>query len=64
MLTTVRLATAISTVLVASTGALYVVDTIDAATARTVIGKTLLVMAIFTVASVVIQAVSRGREKT
>ena len=62
MLTTVRLASAVCAVVVAVIGALYAVETIDGSTAQATITETVLVVAIFTAASLVILAVSSGRK--
>ena len=64
MLITIRLAAAITAVLLALIGALWAVESIDGATAHTAVGRTLLVVVIFTAASLVVQAVTRGRQKS
>jgi hypothetical protein len=61
---TIRLAAAITAVLLALIGALWAVESIDGATAQTAVWRTLLVVAIFTAASLVVQSVTRGRSKS
>jgi hypothetical protein len=63
MLTTIRLAAAVLVLLTALIGALYVFDVVGAAAARETLGKTLVVVAIFTLASLAVVALSRPRRR-
>ena len=60
MLTTVRFAAALSAVLAALIGALFAFDLIEGAAARAALGKTLAVVALFTLASLAVLLVAGG----
>ena len=64
MLTTIRFAAAVSVLLTALVGALWVLDVVEGAAARDALGKTLVVVALFTVASLGVVALSRPRRSS
>ena len=59
MLTTIRFAAAVSVLLTALVGALWVFDVVEGTAARDALGKTLAVVVLFTVASLAVVALSR-----
>jgi hypothetical protein len=64
MLTTIRFAAAVSVLLTALVGALWVFDVVEGAAAQDALGKTLVVVALFTVASLAVVALSRPRRSS
>jgi hypothetical protein len=64
MLTTIRFAAAVSALLTALVGALYVFDVVEAAAARETLGKTLVVVVIFTLAALAVVALSRPKRQS
>ena len=64
MLTTIRFAAAVSVLLTALVGALWVFDVVEGAAARDALEKTLAVVVLFTLASVAVVALSRPRRSS
>ena len=60
MLTTIRFAAAIAVLLAAVIGGLYVFDVVEADAARETLAKTLVVVVLFTLASLAVVALSRS----
>lgn len=61
MLTTIRFAAALLVLLTALIGMLYVFDLVEAAAARETLGKTLVVVGIFTLASLAVVVLARPK---
>lgn len=64
MLTTIRFAAAVSVLLTALVGALWVFDVVEGAAARDALEKTLVVVAVFTLASLAVVALSRPKRSS
>ena len=64
MLTTIRFAAAVSVLLTALVGALWVFDVVEGAAARDALEKTLAVVVLFALASVAVVALSRPRRSS